>query len=131
MILGIDLGEKTTGLATSDSTISTPYATITHKDQTEAVAKVVNICDDLQAETVVLGFVEGKIKSLFENFAQKLQANRPSLKIVMWDETLTSRQATESMVKLGVARAKRAQKQHEVAAALILQSYLDSQDSSI
>lgn len=128
MILGIDLGEKTTGLATSDSQLSTPYATITHKDQTEAMAKIAKVCDDLNVETVILGFVEGKIKPLFVNFANKLQAARPKLKIVLRDETLTSRQATQTMVKLNVARGKRAHKQHEVAAALILQSYLDEND---
>lgn len=126
MILGIDLGEKTTGLATSDSMISTPYATITHKNTTEALAKITNVIDDLSVDTIVLGFVEGKIKTMFDNFARNLKAVRPNVNIIMWDETLTSRQATESMVKLGVAKARRAQKQHEVAAALILQSYLDS-----
>lgn len=126
MILGIDLGQKTTGLATSDSKIATPYATIVHKNQSEALAKITKVCDDLGVDTVVLGFVEGKIKSLFDNFAAKLQSVQPNLKIVLWDETLTSRQATETMVKLNVAKAKRAAKQHEVAAAIILQSYLDS-----
>ena len=127
MILGIDLGQKTTGLATSESLLATPYSTITHKDQAEALAKITNVCDDLAADTVVIGFVEGKIKPLFENFAKNLQTTRPNLKIVLWDETLTSRQATETMVKLNVAKLKRASRQHEIAAALILQSYLDSQ----
>lgn len=128
MILGIDLGQKTTGLATSESQLATPYATIIHIGQSEAVTKIANICDQLEVDTVVLGFVEGKIKTLFDNFADKLQSIRPKLKILLWDETLTSRQATETMVKLGIAKNKRAAKQHEVAAAIILQSYLDSTD---
>ena len=126
MVLGIDLGEKTTGLATSESTISTPYKTITHKNTQEALLKITNVIDDLNIGIVVLGFVEGKIKTLFDNFAMKLQAVRPDVEIVMLDETLTSRQASQSMIKLGIAKAKRAKKEHEVAAALILQSYLDS-----
>lgn len=126
MILGIDLGEKTTGLATSDSKLSTPYTTITHKDQTEALVKIINVCDALRVDTVIIGFVEGKIKSMFENFAQKLRAERPDLKIMLWDETLTSRQATQTMVKLHIAKIKRGEKQHEVAAAIILQEYLNS-----
>ena len=127
MILGIDLGAKTTGLATSDSTISTPYATITHKNTREALAKITNVLDDLNVDTVILGFVEGKIKKMFDDFAQKLKVVRPSINVVLWDETLTSRQASQSMIKLGIAKEKRAKKEHEVAAALILQSYLDSQ----
>ncbi|MDP2632496.1 MAG: Holliday junction resolvase RuvX [Candidatus Curtissbacteria bacterium] len=126
MILGIDLGEKTTGLAISESQLATPYATIVHKNQNEALAKITKVCNELGVDTVILGFVEGKIKSLFNSFAAKLQSIRPNLKIVLWDETLTSRQATENMIKLGIAKNKRATKQHEAAAAIILQSYLDS-----
>lgn len=126
MLLGIDLGEKTTGLATSESTISSPYSTITHKNAQESLSKIINVIDDLNIDTVVLGFVEGKIKTMFDNFATRLKAARPNVNIILWDETLTSRQASQSMIKLGIARAKRAKKEHEVAAALILQSYLDS-----
>lgn len=126
MILGIDLGEKTTGLAISESSLATPYKTITHKNNQEALASIIRIIEAEDVDTVVLGFVEGKIKPLFTNFAQKLQVHKPVLKVILWDETLTSRQATENMVKLGVAKKKRAHMQHEVAAAIILQSYLDS-----
>ena len=77
-------------------------------------------------DTVVIGFVEGKIKVLFENFANSLKKEMPQLKIILWDETLTTRQAIQSMIKLGTAKHKRRQKEHEVSAALILQSYLDA-----
>lgn len=128
MILAIDLGQKTTGLAISQGTIASPYKTITHASQKEALGIIVQTIKLEKIDTVVIGTVEGKIKSMFVNFAQKLQRAKPSLKIVLWDETLTSRQATETMVKLGIAKRRRGEKQHEVAAALILQSYLDSHD---
>lgn len=126
MILGIDLGQKTTGLAISHGQLATPYSTITHSSTDKALAKIVDIIEQENIDTVILGVVEGKIKSLFANFAQKLKVAKPNLKIVLLDETLTSRQATESMVKLGIAKTRRARREHEVAAALILQSYLDS-----
>lgn len=126
MLLGIDLGQKTTGLAISESTLATPYKTLIHKTEKEALTKIVAQIDELDASVVVLGFVEGKIKPFFENFAKKLQAQRPKTKVILVDETLTSRQARQSMVKLGTTRQKRAEKEHEVAAALILQIYLDS-----
>ncbi|MBI3282678.1 Holliday junction resolvase RuvX [Candidatus Curtissbacteria bacterium] len=126
MFLGIDLGQKTTGLAISSGELASPYKTITHKSLDDALAKVLAEINNLNASAVVVGFVEGKIKPMFVNFAKKLQKQKPDLKIVLWDETLTSRQATETVVKLGIAKRRRAQKQHEVAAALILQSYLDS-----
>ena len=126
MFLGIDLGKKTTGLAISAGQLASPYATIIHKNIAEAISSMIQIIELEGIDTVVIGFVEGKIKSFFENFAKKLKKQKPDIKIVMWDETLTSRQATQSMIKLGIAKSKRRLKEHEVAAALILQSYLDS-----
>lgn len=128
MILGIDLGEKTTGLAISDSNIATPYKTITHQNQKSAVSQVIAICSKEGIDTVVLGFVEGKIKKLFTDFESALKEIKPDLKVILWDETLTSGQARQTMIKLQVPKFKRRQKEHEVAAALILQSYLDSDD---
>jgi putative Holliday junction resolvase len=128
MILAIDLGEKTTGLAVSDSSIATPYKTITHKNTEEALVKIKSVIEDENADTVVLGFVEGKIKPMFEAFATNLQITMPNIKIVMWDETLTSLQARQTLIKLQVPKLKRAAKEHEVAASLILQSYLDSKE---
>ncbi len=124
-ILGIDLGEKTTGLAITDSSIATPYKTITHQNQKSAVDQVIDICNKEGIDKVVLGFVEGKIKKLFTDFAQNLKSKNPNLQIVLWDETLTSGQARETMIKLQLPKFKRRKKEHEVAAAIILQSYLD------
>jgi len=128
MILAIDLGEKTTGLAVSDSSIATSYGTITHKNTQEALAKIKPIIEQENIDTVVLGFVEGKIKSMFDAFAANLQQTMPNLKIVMVDETLTSLQARQTLIKLQVPKLKRAAKEHEVAASHILQSYLDSKE---
>ncbi len=128
MLLGVDLGKKTTGLAISESTLATPYKTITHKTEKEALTKIIAQIDELNIDTVILGFVEGKIKPFFVNFAKKLQVQKPKIKVILVDETLTSGQARQSMVKLGTTRQKRAQKEHEVAAALILQIYLDANE---
>lgn len=126
MYLGIDLGEKTTGLAISDSSLATPLKTISHKDQNEAVTKIAAICKELGADTIVLGFVEGKIKTMFNTFASRIQNLLPNINLVMWDETLTSLQARQTLIKLAVPKLKRAAREHEIAASLILQSYLDS-----
>src|SRR3989344_9008622 len=125
MYLGIDLGAKTTGLAISEGQLASPYQTITHRSQKEAVEKTSAIIKDQNIDKVVLGYVEGKIKPLFTNFAKALKAKNPNLDIVLWDETLTSGQARQTLIKLQIPQKKRAQKEHEAAAALILQSYLD------
>ncbi|KKR78068.1 MAG: hypothetical protein UU23_C0004G0050 [Candidatus Curtissbacteria bacterium GW2011_GWA1_40_9] len=128
MLLAVDLGKKTTGVAISSGTISTPYKTITHKNLKEAVDKISKITEKESVRKIILGFVEGKIKSYFEDFAKKFKLQNPQVEIVMRDETLTSRQATETMINLGVPKLKRRKKEHEIAAAHILQSYLNEKN---
>ena len=128
MILGIDLGKKTTGLAISSGTIASPYKTITHKNLAETVEKVSVICREESIDKIIVGFVEGKIKSYFENFAKKLKDKNPNIEIVMIDETLTSRQAVETMININLPKEKRQKKEHEVAACLILESFLQNTD---
>lgn len=126
MFLGIDLGQKTTGLAISEGQIASPYKTITHKNTTEALSLIIRIIELENINTVVLGFVEGKINKLFTDFEKSLRAKKPDLTIVMQDETLTSLQAQDLQIKLSTPKTKRKEKEHEVAAAIILQSYLNS-----
>jgi len=128
VILGIDLGKKTTGIAISEGQLATPYKTITHKSQKEAVLKIARMCDELEVEKLVVGFVEGKIKSYFENFAKEFKKARPAIEVVMVDETLTTRQAAETMIKLQLSKKTRQKKEHEMAASQILQSYLNQGD---
>lgn len=125
MILGVDLGKKTTGLAISSGELASPLVTITHKSTSDAIDKISTICQEESIEKIVIGYVEGKIKKYFEDFAQKLNQQNSQIEVVLWDETLTSRQATETMIKLDIPKNKRREKEHEVAASLILQSYLD------
>jgi len=126
--LGVDLGQKITGLAISQGKLASPYATITHKSTQEALFKIIDILNKEDIDQVIIGYVEGKIKPYFEKFAKSLEKEKPTLEVILWDETLTTRQATENMIKLGIARKRRRQKEHIVAASLILQSYLDAHD---
>ena len=126
MILGIDLGQKTTGMAISEGHFATPYSTIKHQSIKEAVSKISKICDELGVKKLVVGFVEGKIKSYFQKFAKIFEKINPEIEVILWDETMTTRQAQSYMIKLQIPKIKRAKKEHQVAASIILQSYLDS-----
>ncbi len=126
--VAIDLGRKTTGIAISEGQLAQPYTTITHKSIKEAQDTIIKLLTNLNAQEVVIGSVEGKISKMFVNFAQILKKEMPKLKIILHDETLTTRQARETMIKLGIKRNRRKKKEHEVAAAIILQSYLDSHE---
>lgn len=124
MILGIDLGQKTTGLAISAGELASPLTTITHKSTQEAVEKITRICQEESIDKIVLGYVEGKIKSYFESFAKKLKAKNPQIEVILQDETLTSRQALQTMINIDMPKLKRQKKEHELAACIILESYL-------
>ena len=128
MILGIDLGQKTTGLAISDGQLASPYKTIHHRSISEATLQILRICDELEVKKLIVGFVEGKIKRFFQKFVDNFKKTQPQIEIIMWDETLTTRQAQDLQIKLGIAKSARRSKEHQVAAAIILQSYLDSHD---
>lgn len=126
MILGIDLGQKTTGLAISEGQLASPYKTIKHQSIKEAVEKISKVCDELRVKKLVVGYVEGKIKSYFQNFVKNFRRINPEIEVILFDETMTTRQARDYMIKLQIPKIKRAKKEHQVAASIILQSYLDS-----
>jgi putative Holliday junction resolvase len=128
MILAVDLGKKTTGLAISSGTIASPYKTITHENLEEAVEKISAIASEELIDKIVIGYVEGKIKSYFENFAKKFKSLNPNIEIVMRDETMSTRQAQETMININLPKGKRQAREHEFAASLILQEYLDNQN---
>lgn len=124
--MGIDLGQKTTGLAISEGQFASPYKTIKHQSIKKAVEKISKVCDELRVKKLVVGYVEGKIKSYFENFVKNFRRINPEIEVVLFDETMTTRQAQSYMIKLQIPKIKRAKKEHQVAASIILQSYLDS-----
>jgi len=126
VILAVDLGQKTTGIAISEGNLASPYKTLKHQSTKEAVVKISKVCSELGAEKLVVGYVEGKIKSFFENFVKNFKRANPGIEVILLDETMTTRQARQTLLQLQVPKTKRAKKEHEIAASIILQSYLDS-----
>jgi len=128
MVLAIDLGQKKTGLAISSGELSSPLTTIIHKSKKELVEKISSVIKEENIKKVIIGTAEGKNKDYFDSFEKDLNEKLPEIEIVRFDETLTTRQARETMIKLHVPRMKKKEKEHEVAAAIILQSYLNIND---
>ena len=85
---------------------------------------------EYQVEEIVLGYprnmnhAEGERCEKSEAFAVMLR-KRTGLPVVLWDERLTTVAAHRIMIEAGVRREKRAKVVDQVAAALILQGYLD------
>jgi RNAse H-fold protein YqgF len=134
-VLGLDLGSKTLGVAISDPLrmIASPLKTIffTEDDYEEALTLVSEIIVKEKISEVVLGLprhmngdigIRGEISISFK----KLLEETLSITVILWDERLSTKAATRSLITANVSRKKRKKVVDQVAAVVILQSYLDS-----
>ncbi|HHZ17792.1 MAG TPA: Holliday junction resolvase RuvX [Acholeplasmataceae bacterium] len=134
-ILGLDLGTKTVGMAISDvtATIATPLGTvrIPENDLESALQAVLKVVAEYDIKKIVMGLprhMSGDMGTLAEycrSFA-KMLSESSALEVIMIDERLTSRIAERVMLAADVSRKKRKQNVDKLAAAVILQSYLDA-----
>ena len=132
-ILAVDHGEKRIGLAISDptGTIANPLKVIQHVSRLLDAAQVAEIAGQDQVELIVIGqsFDEEGRPNLAgrgaARFAEvlKTQTQTP---IILWDESFSTQSARAARLEMGVPRKKRAGHLDELAATIILQSYLDS-----
>lgn len=131
-LLGLDLGTRTVGLALSDvgRSIATPYDTLR---RTKLAADLERLSEIIAREGVgalVLGLPinmdgsEGPRCQATRQFASDL-LKRMDLPLAFWDERLSTRAAEAAMLAADASRKRRAQSIDKVAAAIILQGFLD------
>mgnify|MGYP001598128320 CR=1 FL=1 len=118
-LMGIDYGEAKIGLAVSFGELAEPLKIIRKPNLKDQITK---ICEDLGIEKIIIGLSEGKMAEKTKEFASKL-ASVVYLPIEFQDETLTSQEAVAKMREIG----KRVKDEDAISAALILQTYIDSQ----
>lgn len=133
-ILGIDLGNRTVGLAVSDimGIIANPIGTVRINDQDldAALLEVKKVIAEREVSLIVLGFpknMNGTVGPQGEyclKFKEML-AKETSLEVKMVDERLTTKQADAIMLEADISRKKRKQNVDKLAATIILQTYLD------
>lgn len=121
--LGVDYGLRKVGLALSEGVLTVPFKIIRVKSLTEAVDKICQIVQQEGVDKVVVGLPEGRMGKITDNFIKAL--SKKGLNVVSADETLSSKNALQNMIVSGVSKKKR-QEVDAVAAAEILQEYLDS-----
>ena len=137
--IGLDVGDKTIGVAVSDALNITAQGIMTIerigiKKDTTAVIDLIkeHLCD-----TVVMGLplkLDGtdspqteKVRQFATKLENKLRAERMGdVKIVYQDERLTTVMAERVLIDADLSRAKRMKVIDKQAAVIILQSYLDS-----
>jgi putative Holliday junction resolvase len=132
-ILVVDHGEKRIGLALSDptATIASPLTVIKHVSRLLDAAQVANLASENEVGLIVIGqsFDEDGNPNLAgrhaARFAEALR-EQTQIPIVLWDESFSTQDARAARIKLGVSRKKRAGHLDELAAVMILRSYLES-----
>jgi putative Holliday junction resolvase len=134
-VLGLDIGEKRIGIAVSDALRCTAQGlTVLHRSgMDDDIGAIQELIDASQVSEVVVGLPKNMDGSLGEgaqkvmSFVSKLEESL-SIPIVLWDERLTTAEATRVLLQADVSRNKRRKVVDKIAAALILQGYLDSLD---
>jgi putative holliday junction resolvase len=131
-LIGLDLGSKTIGVATSDPDrrLATAVETIARKAFTADAARLLALATERNAAAFVLGLPlnmdgsEGPSAQSARAFARNL-ARLTELPIGLWDERLSTAAVERELIAADVSRAKRAKVIDQHAAVFILQGALD------
>jgi len=124
--LCLDLGVKHTGLATAGSTqIVEPIGTIHHRTTNELLDQLKKLIQENRPNIIVIGQPE---KGIMRKIAMKVKeeiGGKFETRIYFQDENLSSLEARRKMIETGKSPAKRKEKEHTAAAAIILQNFLE------
>jgi putative Holliday junction resolvase len=126
-ILAVDHGEKRIGLALSDptATIASPFKVIEH------VSRVASLAAENEVALIVIGqsYDEEGNPNLAgrraAKFAEALKG-QTQIPVILWDESFSTQDARATRIEMGVSRKKRSGHMDELAAVMILKSYLDA-----
>jgi len=159
--LGLDIGDKKTGVAISDpeGILAIPLTVIERGSQEDVITEVIKLVERYQVECIVVGLpyslnghltqqsrkVEAFIEKLETVIASRSpepklraegvaisegeakQSHLTGVKVQIWDERLSTVVAEKLMAEAGTRKDKRKQHQDALAAAIILQGFLDSE----
>lgn len=132
-VLGVDVGSVRVGIAASDETrlIATPLESLQRRDRRALMSRITAIAAEREATTAVVGLPrmldgsEGDAARAARAFGDELAADT-GLAVEYWDERFTTAEAERSMIAAGIRREARRKRIDAVAAALILQGWLNS-----
>ena len=134
-IMGLDYGSRTVGVAVCDPLGITAQTveTITRRDENklrQPLARIETLAAEYGVERIVLGYPKNMNNTLGDRAkkSEELKAaleRRTGLPVVLWDERLTTVAAERVLMESGVRREHRKESVDQIAAAMILQGYLD------
>ena len=131
-ILGLDVGQKTIGVAISDPLGFTAQGitTIRREKKSKDIEEIKKICDEYKVETIVIGLPKNMNNSIgfagekIMEFSEMIKEDI-DIKIEFWDERLTTVAAHRDMLEADFSRGKRKKIVDKIDATYILQGYLD------
>lgn len=129
-ILGLDVGEKRIGIALADGLLAIPLTVLDRTGEESDMEKLLSMAREYGAERIVVGLprsMNGSIGMQAEKvlaFSGAL-AQHVDIPVDTWDERLSTVAAERMLLDTGMKREKRKGKRDAMAAAIILQAYLD------
>jgi putative Holliday junction resolvase len=134
-ILGLDVGDKTIGVAVSDELKWTAQGLMTLKREGKKkdFPAILQLVEEHEIEEIVIGLPKnmnntmGEQAEKVQKFSRQLDGRLPDVKIILWDERLTTSAANRVLLQADVSRKKRKKVVDTLAAVFILQNYLDAQ----
>jgi len=132
-LLGLDLGEKTIGLALSDTLlmVATPMETLKRGKFSVDAVKLEEIAARQGVGGLVIGLPlnmdgsDGPSAQSARAFARNFAARKPQMPILMWDERLSTAAVTRTLLDADASRRRRGEVVDKMAAAYILQGALE------
>ena len=134
--LALDLGERRTGVSVGEF-LARPLTTLKRSSKEHDFAVIATLIREHQVDTLVVGLplnMDGSVGSQAEwtmQYAKQLKdalaETGLNVELVLWDERMTTEQAEEAMIAGGHHRRDLRSRVDAVAAAMILQSFLNRQ----
>jgi len=122
--LGVDWGERKTGVAICEGKLAEPLLVIKVDRSEELVKKIQKIAIENGIEKVIVGVSEGEMGMRQRAFGKKLETEI-GLPVEFADETLSTQDAQRMSIEAGKGRKKRREMEDAYAAAVLLQAWVD------
>jgi putative holliday junction resolvase len=137
-VMGLDVGDKTIGIAISDALLLTAQSrpTLRRKDLKSDIEFLRQLAAENEVHQIVMGqplHMDGREspQSLkVARFAEELK-KALDLPVTFWDERLTSFEAEQHLEQMGLNWRQRREQVDKIAAMIILQNYLDNQKACL
>jgi len=130
--LAVDYGRSDFGFAVSNGLLAEPYklsksqiSNLKSQNPNSKLKTVKTIIQRERIKKIIIGVSEGKMAEETRKFGELLK-KAVGLPVEYYDETLTSQKAVKKMIEAGKRKKFRKEEEHNIAACIILQNYLDT-----